>query len=172
MEMRAVETLIYADNKDDGIPRPVFTPSPSEVDQVSTLLASILPTLDNYLLYDFLRDRYDICKFKSSIGSTNGTTNQFLVDNDTEATKPSTNDDFLVDRTHMLDDLYSEATKGNINLDNTMVSAAHKIRPKGIDASHLSKIWIIDLDSVKRFLEVLSHHSTRSNNILFPANMV
>ena len=151
---------------------PVFTPSPHKVDHVSTLLDSISGNLDDALIYDSLRDRSEIGKFKSSIGSTNGTTNQFLVDNDTEATKPSTNDDFLVDRTHMLDDLYSEATKGNINLDDTMVSAAHKIRPKGIDASHLSKIWIIDLDSVKRFLEVLSHHSTRSNNILSPANMV
>ena len=45
-------------------------------------------------------------KFKSSIGSTNGTTSQF--------TEPSTDDDFLVDRKDMLDDLYDKAAKGNI----------------------------------------------------------
>ena len=41
MEMRAVETLIDAAHKDVGIPRPVFTPSPRDVDQMSTVLASI-----------------------------------------------------------------------------------------------------------------------------------
>ena len=45
-----------------------------------------------------------------------------------------------------------------------MVSAAHVIRPKVIDASHLSKIWIIDLDSAKQTLEVTSQHIMRSDN--------
>ena len=49
----------------------------------------------------------------------------------------------------MLYDLYAEATKGNINLDDIMVSAGHAIITKGIDAYHLSKIWIIDLNSAK-----------------------
>ena len=64
----------------------------------------------------------------------------------------------------MLDDLYAEATKFNIKLDDIMVSAARASRPKGIDASHLSKIWIIDLDSAKRTLEVTSQHIMRSDN--------
>ena len=54
MEMQAVETLIYADHQYYGRPRPVFTPSPSEVDQVSTLLNSISQNLDYALIYDFL----------------------------------------------------------------------------------------------------------------------
>ena len=56
----------------------------------------------------------------------------------------------------MLDYLYSEATKSNIYLDDIMVSAAHARRPKGIHASHLSKIWRIELDSAKLTLEVTS----------------
>ena len=64
---------------------------------------------------------------------------QLLVDNDTDTTEPSTNDDFLVDIKYMLDDLCAKATKGNIYLDDIMVSADHAIRPKGIDAFHLSK---------------------------------
>ena len=103
-------------------------------------------------------------KFKSSLGSTNGTTSQFLVNNDTKSTEISTNDDLSVDSTDMLDDLYVEATKGNICLDDILSSAAQAIRPKGIDVSQLSKILIIDLYSVKRTLEVTSQHSTRSNN--------
>ena len=103
-------------------------------------------------------------KFKSSLGSTNGTTSQFLVDDDTKAMEPSTDNDFLVDSTNMLDDFYSKATKGNIYLDDIVVSATHTSRPKGIDASHLSKIWIIDLDSVKRTLEFTSHHSKMNDN--------
>ena len=64
----------------------------------------------------------------------------------------------------MLDDLYDEATKCNTHIDDIMVSAAHTSRPKGIDASHLSKIWIIDLDSAKRTQEVTYQHSTGSDN--------
>ena len=67
-----------------------------------------------------------------------------MVDDDTEATEPSTDDDFSVDSIDMLDDLYAEATKGYIYLDDIMVSTAHASKPKGIDASHLSKIWRID----------------------------
>ena len=52
----------------------------------------------------------------------------------------------------MLDDLYAEDIKGNIYLDYIMVSAAHVIIPKGIDASYLSKICRIDLYSAKRTL--------------------
>ena len=69
-----VVTLKYAVHEYDGRSRPVFTPSPREVDHVSTLLSSISPTLYNALLYDPLRVKYDLGKFKSSIGSTNGTT--------------------------------------------------------------------------------------------------
>ena len=103
-------------------------------------------------------------KFKSSIGSTTGTTSQFLVDDDTKWTDPSTDNGLLVGSTDILDDLYAKATKGNIYLDATIVSAAHTSRPKGIYASHISKIWIIDLDSAKRTLEVTSQNSRRSNN--------
>ena len=58
MEMQAVETLIYATHQDDRRPRPFFTPSPRKVEYVSTVLASISPTLDNALLYEPLRDSY------------------------------------------------------------------------------------------------------------------
>ena len=108
--------------------------------------------------------------FKSSIGSTNGTTSQFLVDDDTEATEPSTNDDFLVYSTDMLDDLYAKATKGKIYIYDIMVRVAHASRLKGIEASHLSKIWIIELDSSKQTLEVTSQNSTRSDNPTISCN--
>ena len=62
-----------------------------------------------------------------------------MVNNDTEATEPSTDNDLLDDITDMLDDLYAKATKGNIYLDDIIVSADHARRPKGIDAFHLSK---------------------------------
>ena len=132
--MRAVENLIDAAHQDNGRPSPVLTTYPREVDQVSTVLASISPTLDYALLYESLRERSEMGKFKSSIGSTNGTTIQFLVDDDTTATEPSTPDDFLVNITDMLDNLYDEDTKGNIYLDDIMVSTAHASRPNGIDA--------------------------------------
>ena len=45
-----------------------------------------------------------------------------------------------------------------------MASAAHKGRPKGIDASNLYKIWRIELDSANKTLEATYQNSTRSNN--------
>ena len=162
--MRALETLINEDHQDDGRPRPVLKPYPREVYQLSTVLASIPPTLEEAALYDSLQDRSETSKFKSSIGSTNGKTRHLLVEDDYEATEPSTNNDFLIKIKYILDDLYAKATKVNIYLDDIMVSAAHVSRHKGIDASHLSKIWIIDLDSVKRTLEFTSHHSKRNDN--------
>ena len=88
-----VETLINAAHKNGGRPRLIFTHSPRELDQVSTVLASISPNLDNALLYDSLQDRAEMGKFKSSIGSTNGMTSQLLVNDDTKETEPSTHDD-------------------------------------------------------------------------------
>ena len=109
-------------------------------------------------------------KFRSSIRSTNGTISQFLVDNDTTATEPSSDDDFLVDNTDMLDDLYAEATKVNIYIDDIMVSTTHVSITESIDTSHLSKIFRIDLDSAKRTIEITSQHSTRSNNPTLSCN--
>ena len=86
MEMWTVETFIDADHQDDGRTRPVFKLSTRKADQVYTVLTSISPTLDYAPLYDYLRDRAEMSKFKFSIGSTNGTTSQFLVDYDTKAT--------------------------------------------------------------------------------------
>ena len=45
----------------------------------------------------------------------------------------------MVDITDMLDDLDAKATKGNIYLDDIVVRDAYAIRPKGIDAYHISK---------------------------------
>ena len=70
----------------------------------------------------------------------------------------------------MLYDLYAKATKGNIYLDDIMVSAAHASRPNGIDAYQLSKIWRIYLDSENLTLEVTFEHSTRSDNPTLSCN--
>ena len=79
MEMQAVKTLVDAAHQDDGRPGPVFTPSPRKVDRVSTVLASISPTLEDALLYDSLKYRSEMGKFKFSIGSTNYTHNQLVI---------------------------------------------------------------------------------------------
>ena len=68
MEMQGVETLLDAAHQDDGRHRPVFTPSPRKVDQMSTVLSIISPTLDNTLLYYSHQDRADMVNFKSSVG--------------------------------------------------------------------------------------------------------
>ena len=51
-----------------------------------------------------------------------------------------------------------------------MVRSYHASRPKVIDASHLSKIWRIDLDFAKQTLEVTSQHRMRSDNLTLSHN--
>ena len=54
IEMRSVEILIDAAHQDDGRPKPVYTTSPRKIYQVSKVLASITPTLNNALLHESL----------------------------------------------------------------------------------------------------------------------
>ena len=43
------------------------------------------------------------------------------------------------DEDQALDELYDRGTKGEIDLDTIMISAAHAGKSKGVDPAHLSK---------------------------------
>ena len=57
--------------------------------------------------------------------------------------------------------LYDRATKGEIDLDAIMISAAHAGKSKGVDPAHLSKIWKKDLKTAERTLDVVSQNNKR-----------
>ena len=64
----------------------------------------------------------------------------------------------------LLDELYEGALKGEIDLDDIMVSASHASRAKGVDAQHLAKTWRIDVEAARRTLDITSQASTRKDN--------
>jgi hypothetical protein len=64
----------------------------------------------------------------------------------------------------LLNNLHEEVTKGQIDLDEIMASAAHARKPKGVDAEHLSKIWKIDIESVRRMIDVTSQYNRRKDD--------
>jgi hypothetical protein len=51
-----------------------------------------------------------------------------------------------------------------MDLDEIMVSASHAKRSKGVDATHLVKVWKIDITDVKRTIDITSQHSQRTDN--------
>ena len=168
VESTKIDELLQRSDKDsEEIVHPCWKPIPRAGDQVSSVLAGISPILDDQTLYERMQARSNLGKFQVSIGSTNATKSEFLVEDDSSTT--STDDDMMVetveeDDEQTLDNLFEHVTKGEIDLDEIMVSAAHASKSKGIDAEHLSKVWRIDLKAAERTLDITSQNSKRTDN--------
>jgi hypothetical protein len=151
IESRTIDQVL--DNSDVSEEKllPSYKPIPRAADEISSVLASISPIFDDVSLYEHMSARSEVGKFKASIGSTDATSSEYLVeDDDTVVTDPSTdasdndesdNDDD--EHARLLDEIYTRSTKGEIDLDDFLVSAAHARRTQGMDAAHLSKVWRI-----------------------------
>jgi hypothetical protein len=146
---------------------PCWQPIPSAADQIASVMAGVSPILDDQVLYGRLSAKADLGKFKASIDSTNATKGEYLLDDDS-ATQPLT--DYNMSDSHSesnegnqhdLDKLYDRVTQGEIDLDKIMTSAAHAGKTRGVDPTHLSKMWRIDLKTAKQTLEVVSQSSKR-----------
>jgi hypothetical protein len=122
--------------------QPCWKAIPRAADEVSSVLASVLsPLLDDQALYERLQARSDLGKFQASIGSTNASGSEFLVDDNGSATHDLTNSDTdKEDEEQVLDDLFESITNDDIALDEIMLSAAHAGKSEGVDAAHLFKI--------------------------------
>jgi hypothetical protein len=140
--------------------QPCWQPIPRELDQVSSVLAEVSPTLNDETLYQLMQERADLGRFQMSIGSTDSRTDPYLetvTDDDSDASSVSDGE--------AIDDLFDEATRGDIDLDEVMLSATHAGKTtKGVDASLLSKMWRIDLKTAERTLDVTSQNSKRVDN--------
>jgi hypothetical protein len=87
------------------------------------------------------------------------------VDDNKSQDDEASNDDNSSNEDDLLfDDIYEGSLRGEIDLDDIMVSAAHAGRSKSIDAKHLSKTWRIDLETAKRTLDITSQKSIRKEN--------
>jgi hypothetical protein len=79
IETKAIDTVMESTVEDDiERPHPCYQHVPQEADQVSSILASISPILNDQTLYDRMAERANLGKFQASIGSTNVTNNEYL----------------------------------------------------------------------------------------------
>jgi hypothetical protein len=115
-------------------------------DEVSSVLVAVSPILNDETLYDMLHKRAPDLHLTSA-----------------SDTKSDSNASSISDG-EALDDLFSVATRGEIDLDEVMLSATHAGKTKGVDATHLSKMWRIDLKTAECTLEVTSQSSKRVDN--------
>jgi hypothetical protein len=122
--------------------QPCWQPIPRAIDQVSSILAAVSPTLNDETIYELLQERANLGRFQMSIGSTDAMPGLHLA-SDTESDSDDSSigsDDSSIGDGDALDDLFDEATRGNIDLDEVMLSATHAQKTRGVDANHLSKI--------------------------------
>jgi hypothetical protein len=168
IEIKAIDLVMETMNEEWQHAHPCYEHVPQEADQISSILASVSPILNDQTLYSRMAERANLGKFQASIGSTNVTDNEYLVetvdDDDTQEDEPSSDDNSSNADDLLLDEIYEGSLRGEIDLDDIMVSAAHAGRSKGIDAKHLSKTWRIDLETAKRTLDITSQKSIRKEN--------
>ena len=158
------ELLVRSSNDSEEKVLPCWKQVPSEADEVSSVLAGISPILNDQHLYQRLQQRSDMGRFGMSIGSTNASSSEFLVHDDDSTTEIDEDNALNESDDHTLDELFASMTKGEIDLDDIMISATHASKPKGTDAAHLSKIWRIDLETAERTLDITSQNSKRTDD--------
>ena len=106
--------------------QPYWIPIPRAVGEVSSVLASVSPMLNNENLYDSIRKKTDPGKLKLLIRSTNVSYKEFLVKNDNKtAVMTNSDSDSEEGGDQFLDNLFKSASNGGIDMDATMVSAVH-----------------------------------------------
>ncbi len=141
-EAKAIDTCLETSGAAyDEEAHPCWEPIPRAADEISSVLASVSPTLDDQTLYRRLTERADLGRFESSIGSTNASRGEYLVE--TVNDESFTDDDMNAsdsDEEEDLEELYERATQGEIDLDEIMVSAAHAGKSKGVAPNHVSHI--------------------------------
>jgi hypothetical protein len=108
--------------------KPRYDTVPRAADEISSVLVSVSPILDDMTLYQRLSARSELGKFQATIGSTDAPGNEYIKEDD--ATEPSTNKSGYDESEEenddqFLDKIYERSTRGEIDLDQHFVSAAH-----------------------------------------------
>jgi hypothetical protein len=96
-EARTIDNVIGGTNvasHDENAAHPCWQPIPRAADEVSSILASVSPRLDDQVLYGRLAARADLGKFKASIGSTDMSGGEYLAKDDS-ATETSSDDNVI-----------------------------------------------------------------------------
>ena len=124
------------------------------------------PLLNDQALHARLQARSEIGKFQIAIGATCGSGSEFLIDSNDD---DNSDDPIAVDEDEeadeeTLDNLFESVDKGEINLDDIMISSTTAGKQKGVDAVLLSKLWRIDLGTAARTLGVTSQRVNRTDD--------
>ena len=94
---------------------------PAEADEVSAVLAGVSPSLVDATLLDHITARRDLGMFQATIGSTDAPRGTYLAetvdDHDSESSESSDDESVTT--------LFESCLRGEIDLDDIMVSAAH-----------------------------------------------
>ncbi len=122
-EAKAIDTCLETSGAAyDEEAHPCWEPIPRAADEISSVLAGVSPTLDDQILYGRLIEQADLGRFKASIGSTNASRSEYLVE--TVDDESSTDDDMSAsesDEEEDLEELYERATQGKIDLDEILM---------------------------------------------------
>jgi hypothetical protein len=117
VESKTIDSVITRSNATaEEMVHPCWRPIPRAANEVSSMLTSLSPILDDQVLYKQLLARSDLGKFQTSIGSTNVMEGKYLVDDDkTEATQATTDDDESeMSDEATLDELFESVKQGEI----------------------------------------------------------
>ena len=166
-EYKAIDNIFEDEDDQDGPVHPEWLPIPSKANQISSVLTSVSPLLDDMNLLARLEKSVEISKFKASIGSCYASEEKYLQHDDAievETVDSDDEDEEMEDQDDLVNDICDGVTAGNIDIDEIMVSAVHAGISKNVDPEHLAKVWRIDVEAAKRTLDITSQRSKRTDN--------
>ena len=100
------------------------------------MLTGVSPTLNDTILYKCLLKKKTMSAFQMSIGSTNVSQLDYLVEEQAEGEEVLSDKDNMdnEDDTDIINNLYTRAIKGDYDLDEIMVSVTDFTRTCKVDA--------------------------------------
>ena len=141
----------------------------NEIGSMKTVLSQISPVYEIDVMEALIRERAEVGKFMTVIGSTNATDVQGLLERGQDSEEYSDDDTMSEDTESWSSDDKDDFTSQIFSIDTADVDEfiAGAVGIKGMPlvlADHLSKIWKIDLESAKRTLDITTQHSKRVEN--------
>jgi hypothetical protein len=111
IQSRAIDLVLDSCYDDEETVERIYKTVPRAADQISSVLGAVSPLLDDVALYNRMSARLDLGNYQATIGSTNATGKDYLIDDDrTIGTEPSTD---------VSDDEYSDEVSRNRSPDGS-----------------------------------------------------
>ena len=109
-EAKVVNVALGRSTSNNDLPEPLYHHVPFAADEIASLLGAVSPLLEYRRLYNSLSKRVELGRFQASIGSTNTTTNNYLVVEDYCSLKACTCEGDMSDGSdQILDNLFDSS---------------------------------------------------------------